>query len=90
MAVMEKTAADFTDSLAVVFSCPFCPFGRSLAAWKYGIISDDNLLAMAKEKASVRANVRYSAAYLTGRSVAACGLRRCALRNEFLRRILFA
>ena len=37
---------------------------------------------MAKEKASVRANVRYSTAYLTGRSVAACGLRGLYLQGK--------
>ena len=47
-----------------------------------GIILGDNQLAMAKEKASVRANVRYSAAYLTGRSVAACGLQGSLLQEK--------
>ena len=47
-----------------------------------GIILGDNLLAMTKEKASVRANVRYSTAYLTGRSVAACGLQGSLLQEK--------
>ena len=47
-----------------------------------GIISGNNLLAMAKEKASVIVNVRYSAAYLTGRSVAVCGLRGSLLQEK--------
>ena len=60
----------------------FLSFWATTCCVENGIILGDNLLAMAKEKASVRANMRYSAAYLTGRSVAVCGLQGSFLQEK--------